>query len=127
MSSELISEYAVSHAKPKAFYDRYERKEELQHQTHYCPGCGHGIITRLLMEVIEEMDLRGDAICVAPAGCGMLLYNYFEIDVPLPTPWPTPAAISAYNLQADYGPFTNATKTGSPFALARIMGWELGP
>jgi len=48
---------------------------------HYCPGCGHGIITRLLMEVIEEMDLRGDAICVAPAGCGMLLYNYFEIDV----------------------------------------------
>jgi 2-oxoglutarate ferredoxin oxidoreductase subunit beta len=33
------------------------------------------------MEVIEEMDLQGDAICVAPAGCGMLLYNYFEIDV----------------------------------------------
>ena len=34
---------------------------------HYCPGCGHGIINRLLMEVIEEMDLQGDAICVAPA------------------------------------------------------------
>ena len=33
------------------------------------------------MEVIEEMDLQEDAICVAPAGCGMLLYNYFEIDV----------------------------------------------
>ncbi len=48
---------------------------------HYCPGCGHGIINRLLMEVIEEMDLQQDAICVAPAGCGMLLYNYFEIDV----------------------------------------------
>ncbi len=48
---------------------------------HYCPGCGHGIINRLLMEVIEEMDLQGSAICVAPAGCGMLLYNYFEIDV----------------------------------------------
>ena len=48
---------------------------------HYCPGCGHGIINRLLMEVIEEMDLQGDAICVAPAGCGMLLYNYFDIDV----------------------------------------------
>jgi 2-oxoglutarate ferredoxin oxidoreductase subunit beta len=48
---------------------------------HYCPGCGHGIINRLLMEVIEEMDLQEDAICVAPAGCGMLLYNYFEIDV----------------------------------------------
>jgi 2-oxoglutarate ferredoxin oxidoreductase subunit beta len=48
---------------------------------HYCPGCGHGIINRLLMEVIEEMDLQGEAVCVAPAGCGMLLYNYFEIDV----------------------------------------------
>ena len=48
---------------------------------HYCPGCGHGIINRLLMEVVEEMGLQEDAICVAPAGCGMLLYNYFEIDV----------------------------------------------
>jgi len=48
---------------------------------HYCPGCGHGIINRLIMEVIEEMGLQEDAICVAPAGCGMLLYNYFEIDV----------------------------------------------
>jgi 2-oxoglutarate ferredoxin oxidoreductase subunit beta len=48
---------------------------------HYCPGCGHGIINRLLMEVLEEMDLGAKAVCVAPAGCGMLLYNYFEIDV----------------------------------------------
>src|SRR5512145_1486375 len=48
---------------------------------HYCPGCGHGIINRLLMEVTEEMGLQENAICVAPAGCGMLLYNYFEIDV----------------------------------------------
>jgi 2-oxoglutarate ferredoxin oxidoreductase subunit beta len=47
---------------------------------HYCPGCGHGIINRLLVEVIEEMDLQERAVCVAPAGCGMLLYNYFEID-----------------------------------------------
>jgi 2-oxoglutarate/2-oxoacid ferredoxin oxidoreductase subunit beta len=48
---------------------------------HYCPGCGHGIINRLLVEVIEEMDLQEDAVCEAPAGCGMLLYNYFNIDV----------------------------------------------
>lgn len=47
---------------------------------HYCPGCGHGIINRLLMEVIDEMGLREKAICVAPAGCGMLVYNYFDID-----------------------------------------------
>lgn len=48
---------------------------------HYCPGCGHGIINRLLMEVIDDMQLQEKAVCVAPAGCGMLLYNYFEIDV----------------------------------------------
>jgi 2-oxoglutarate ferredoxin oxidoreductase subunit beta len=47
---------------------------------HYCPGCGHGLINRLLMEVIEEMALQERAVCVAPAGCGMLLYNYFQID-----------------------------------------------
>ncbi|MHB8109120.1 MAG: thiamine pyrophosphate-dependent enzyme [Syntrophorhabdaceae bacterium] len=47
---------------------------------HYCPGCGHGIINRLLMEAIDEMGLKEKAICVAPAGCGMLVYNYFDID-----------------------------------------------
>jgi 2-oxoglutarate ferredoxin oxidoreductase subunit beta len=47
---------------------------------HYCPGCGHAIVTRLIAEVVEEMDLRGKAICVAPAGCGMLVYNYFDFD-----------------------------------------------
>jgi 2-oxoglutarate ferredoxin oxidoreductase subunit beta len=47
---------------------------------HYCPGCGHAIVTRLLAEVVEEMELRGKAICVAPAGCGMLVYNYFDFD-----------------------------------------------
>jgi 2-oxoglutarate/2-oxoacid ferredoxin oxidoreductase subunit beta len=60
----------------------YKRPELLKEaHFHYCPGCGHGIINRLLMEVIEEMGMADKAICVAPAGCGMLLYNYFEIDV----------------------------------------------
>lgn len=63
----------------KAVYKRPRLLKEAHF--HYCPGCGHGIITRLLMEVVEEMGLQEDAICVAPAGCGMLLYNYFEIDV----------------------------------------------
>jgi 2-oxoglutarate ferredoxin oxidoreductase subunit beta len=47
---------------------------------HYCAGCGHSIVNRLLAEVIDEMGLREKAICVAPAGCGMLVYNYFKID-----------------------------------------------
>jgi 2-oxoglutarate ferredoxin oxidoreductase subunit beta len=60
----------------------YKRPQLLKEaHFHYCPGCGHGIINRLLMEVVEEMGLEERAVCVAPAGCGMLLYNYFEIDV----------------------------------------------
>ena len=47
---------------------------------HYCPGCGHGIINRLIAEVVDEMALRDTIICVAPAGCGMLIYNYFDMD-----------------------------------------------
>ena len=55
MSSELVSEYTVVHAKSKAFYDRYERKEELKHQTHYCPGCGHGIVHKMLASAIDQL------------------------------------------------------------------------
>ena len=39
-----MASYTVIHEKPNAFYDTFERKAELQHQTHYCPGCGHGIV-----------------------------------------------------------------------------------
>ncbi|HPC46922.1 MAG TPA: thiamine pyrophosphate-dependent enzyme, partial [Deltaproteobacteria bacterium] len=48
---------------------------------HYCPGCGHSIIHRLVMELVDEMGLRGKAICIPPAGCAVLAYNYFDIDV----------------------------------------------
>lgn len=48
---------------------------------HYCPGCGHSIIHRLVAELIDEMGLRGKAICIPPAGCAVLAYNYFDIDV----------------------------------------------
>ncbi len=59
----------------------YERPKSLKEaHFHYCPGCGHGIINRLIAEVIDEMGLREKAICVAPAGCGMLLYNYLDTD-----------------------------------------------
>ena len=47
---------------------------------HYCAGCGHSIVTRLIAEVLEEMELGGKAVCVAPAGCAMLVYNYFDFD-----------------------------------------------
>ena len=48
---------------------------------HYCPGCGHSIIHRLVAEVIDELGIRENTIGVPPAGCAVLAYNYFDVDM----------------------------------------------
>ncbi|MBW2339538.1 MAG: 2-oxoglutarate oxidoreductase, partial [Deltaproteobacteria bacterium] len=48
---------------------------------HYCPGCGHSIIHRLVAEVIDELGIKEKVIGVPPAGCAVLAYNYFDIDM----------------------------------------------
>ncbi|MBQ3112196.1 MAG: 2-oxoglutarate oxidoreductase [Firmicutes bacterium] len=48
---------------------------------HYCPGCGHGIVHRLVAEVIEEMGLAPTTIGVAPVGCAVFAYDYFNVDM----------------------------------------------
>lgn len=59
----------------------YQRPEALSETpTHYCPGCTHGIIHRLIAEAIDELGIREKTIMVAPVGCSVLLYNYFEVD-----------------------------------------------
>ncbi|SHK26204.1 thiamine pyrophosphate-dependent enzyme [Tepidibacter formicigenes] len=50
-------------------------------ETHYCPGCTHGIIHRLVGEVLEELGVLGDTIGVAPVGCSVLAYDYFNCDM----------------------------------------------
>ncbi|RKY13763.1 MAG: 2-oxoglutarate oxidoreductase [Planctomycetota bacterium] len=50
-------------------------------RTHYCPGCGHGIAHRLVAEVIEELGIREKTIAVAPVGCAVLMYDYFNCDM----------------------------------------------
>ncbi len=49
--------------------------------THYCPGCTHGIIHRLVAEVLDEMELTGNTVGVCPVGCSVMAYNYFECDM----------------------------------------------
>ena len=49
--------------------------------THYCAGCGHGIVHRLIAEIVDEQDLRGRCIGMAPVGCAVLAYNYLDIDM----------------------------------------------
>ncbi len=58
--------------KPKALTDA---------PLHYCPGCTHGIIHRLVAEAIDELGVRGRAIGVAPVGCSVFAYNYFNCDM----------------------------------------------
>jgi len=48
--------------------------------THYCPGCGHGVIHRLLAEILTELQLPAHTIAVAPVGCAVFAYDYFNVD-----------------------------------------------
>ncbi len=57
--------------KPEALTDAH---------THYCPGCTHGVIHRLVAEVIDELGIRGRTVGIAPVGCAVLAYNYFNCD-----------------------------------------------
>jgi 2-oxoglutarate ferredoxin oxidoreductase subunit beta len=58
--------------RPESLYDA---------NTHYCPGCGHGITHRLVAEVIDELGIREKTIGTAPVGCAVLFYDYMKFDV----------------------------------------------
>ena len=60
----------------------FGRPESLKEAAfHYCPGCGHSIIHRLVAEIIDDLDIKEKVIGVPPAGCAVLAYNYFDIDM----------------------------------------------
>ena len=63
---------AVVFEKPKALTDAV---------LHYCPGCTHGIIHRLVAEAIDELGIQGKTIGIAPVGCSVMAYDYFDIDM----------------------------------------------
>jgi len=59
----------------------YKRPELLNDNTmHYCPGCSHGVVHKLVAEVIEELGLEEKTIGVAPVGCAVFAYNYIDVD-----------------------------------------------
>jgi 2-oxoisovalerate ferredoxin oxidoreductase beta subunit len=79
MSSQGVCEYEVAYGKAKSFYDRYERKDGLKHQTHYCPGCGHGSVHKMLARAIDELGIQDRTILVGPVGCSAFTYYYFDV------------------------------------------------
>lgn len=48
---------------------------------HYCPGCGHGIVHRMICEVIDELEIREKTIGICPVGCSVVAYDYFDFDM----------------------------------------------
>ncbi|MFA5479818.1 MAG: thiamine pyrophosphate-dependent enzyme [Candidatus Muiribacteriota bacterium] len=57
--------------RPKSLNDRY---------FHYCPGCGHGVVHKLIAEVVDELGIQGKTIGVAPVGCSVFAYWYYDFD-----------------------------------------------
>ena len=49
-------------------------------KTHYCAGCGHGIVHKLIAEILDELNLREETLLVAPVGCAVLAYKYINVD-----------------------------------------------
>ena len=73
------SEYEEIHSRSPLFYDLYERKSELKKQTHYCPGCGHGVVHKLIAEALQDLGLQDKTIFVSPVGCSVFAYYYFDV------------------------------------------------
>ena len=71
--------YEVVHSKSDLFYPEYERKTDLKHQTHYCPGCGHGVTHKLIAEALEDLKVQDQTILVSPVGCSVFAYYYFDV------------------------------------------------
>ncbi|MDH7515956.1 MAG: thiamine pyrophosphate-dependent enzyme, partial [Bacteroidota bacterium] len=60
----------------------YERPNTLKDvRMHYCPGCGHGVMHRIIMEAIAELGIQDKTIGVAPVGCSVFAYHYMDIDM----------------------------------------------
>lgn len=65
--------------KPRGFYDRFERKPGPDKETtHLCPGCGHGILYKLIAEALSDLDVQDQCIFVNPVGCGVFGYYYLD-------------------------------------------------
>lgn len=69
----------IKHAKPKTFYDTFERKGPGQTVSHYCPGCGHGTVHKLIAEALDDLKAADRAVFMSPVGCSVFAYYYFHM------------------------------------------------
>ena len=69
--NEIIKPENLVYTKPRLMNDN---------PMHYCPGCSHGVVHKLIAEVIDEMGIEEETIGVAPVGCAVFAYNYIDVD-----------------------------------------------
>ncbi len=62
----------------KGFYEEFDRKAGRKRTTHYCAGCGHGIIQKLIAEAMADLDIQDDTVFVSPVGCAAFCYYYLD-------------------------------------------------
>lgn len=70
-NKDIISSENLVYAKPELMNDNY---------MHYCPGCSHGVVHKLVAEVIAEMEMTEKTIGISPVGCAVFAYKYIDID-----------------------------------------------
>lgn len=71
MNTSIVDPQNLVYAKPELMNNN---------QMHYCPGCSHGVVHKLIAEIIDEMGLRDKTIAIAPVGCAVFAYDYVDID-----------------------------------------------
>jgi len=71
--------WEITHRRPATFYDIYERKGGDTEVTHYCPGCGHGVLHKLVAEAIEDLGIQDRTILCGSVGCGVFMYYYLDV------------------------------------------------
>lgn len=68
---DIIKPENKVYSRPRLLDDRH---------THYCPGCSHGVVHRIIAELVDEMGLEDKTVGVAPVGCAVFAYNYIDVD-----------------------------------------------
>jgi 2-oxoglutarate/2-oxoacid ferredoxin oxidoreductase subunit beta len=81
-TEELLQQTAPANAAGDEYQLVYKKPATLVDVAmHYCPGCAHSLVHKLIMEVVEEMDIQENTIGVAPVGCSVFAYDYMDIDM----------------------------------------------
>ncbi len=66
-------------SRPESMFEKYERKGgSAMTATHYCPGCGHGILHKLIGEALTELEITDRTVLISPVGCAVFAYYYFK-------------------------------------------------